>query len=112
MGNFTFIICAFYTNAIHWIEAHMMPCWFKSIFNVNCPGCGFQRSAIELLKGNIVLSFKLYPALIPLLFYIVFLFFDKKYQYKFSRKITLYGLTSIFITILISYIIKLNYQNF
>jgi hypothetical protein len=29
--------------------------------------CGFQRSVIELLKGNILESFILFPALIPLL---------------------------------------------
>lgn len=107
----TLSIFIFYTNAIHWLEAHLMPCWFKTVFHVECPGCGFQRSVIELLKGNFIISFKLYPALIPLLLYIGFLFLNKKYHYKFSQKITFYGLIAIFSIILISYIIKLNYQN-
>ena len=107
----TVSIFIFYADAVRWLEGHLMPCWFKNVFHVACPGCGFQRSMVELFKGNILLSFKLYPALLPLLFYIVFLVLDKKYQFKFSQKITFYGLVSIFIIILTSYIIKLNYQN-
>lgn len=45
----------------------MLPCFYKQITGIDCPGCGMQRSFIELLKGNVVASLKLYPAL-PLVF--------------------------------------------
>lgn len=48
-----------------WLEAHMVPCAYKSLFGVECPGCGMQRSLVQLLKGNVRESFALYP---PLLF--------------------------------------------
>ena len=39
---------------IDWLEHHLFPCFFKSHFGMECPGCGMQRSLISLLKGNIV----------------------------------------------------------
>ncbi|MBL0144496.1 MAG: DUF2752 domain-containing protein [Chitinophagaceae bacterium] len=41
---------------------------FKQVTHFDCPGCGFQRSSIELLKGNVIDSFWLYPPLMPILF--------------------------------------------
>ncbi len=52
----------------HWLENHMMPCFYKQISGIDCPGCGMQRSFIELLRGNFIASFKMYPALLPVLF--------------------------------------------
>lgn len=46
----------------------MMPCFYKQISGIDCPGCGMQRSFIELLRGNFIASFKMYPALLPVLF--------------------------------------------
>ncbi len=42
----------------------MMPCALKSIFGIDCPICGFQRSLVLLLQGNVIESFKIYPPLI------------------------------------------------
>ena len=53
---------------IHWLENHLMTCPYKAISGVDCPGCGMQRSFIELLKGNVSESMHLYPALIPTMF--------------------------------------------
>lgn len=43
----------------------MLPCLFKTYFGFDCPGCGAQRSVYALLKGNLLESLALYPALIP-----------------------------------------------
>ena len=59
---------------IEWLESHLRTCSFKEIFGIDCPGCGLQRSFIELLKGNIMESISLYPALSPILFMFLFLF--------------------------------------
>lgn len=52
----------------NWLENHMMPCFYKRVSGIDCPGCGMQRSFIELLKGDFYESFKMYPALLPVLF--------------------------------------------
>ena len=71
-----------FSKLIEWIEEHSQPCFYKEHFGFECPGCGFQRAFIELLKGNIWESFKLYPALIPLFFLIVLLLFHLKFRFK------------------------------
>ena len=54
-------------NIIGWLEQHQLPCIFKKLTHFDCPGCGFQRSFVALLQGNMVESFKIYPALFPIL---------------------------------------------
>ncbi|WP_316816986.1 DUF2752 domain-containing protein [Pedobacter nyackensis] len=44
-----------------------LPCPFKVLTGLDCPGCGFQRSFVALLKGQWQESFHLYPATVPLL---------------------------------------------
>ena len=48
-------------TATGWLEQHMFTCPSKKMFLLDCPGCGLQRSLLALLKGDIVLSWKLYP---------------------------------------------------
>lgn len=50
---------------VDWLEQHLFPCFFKSHFGMECPGCGMQRSLIALLKGNITESIHYHAALIP-----------------------------------------------
>jgi hypothetical protein len=45
----------------------MLPCAYKSLFGIDCPACGFQRSFWSLMEGNFIDSFELYPPLIPVL---------------------------------------------
>lgn len=52
---------------ISWLQGHLLPCPFKYITGIDCPGCGFQRSLLALLKGDIHQSFLLYPPTMPLL---------------------------------------------
>jgi len=55
-------------NLIQWVQGHMFPCLYKQMFGISCPMCGFQRSVIELLKGNIAESIYHFPALLPVIF--------------------------------------------
>ena len=48
-------------------DIFFLPCPFKWLFGLDCPGCGFQRSLLALLKGHWQESFNLYPATVPLL---------------------------------------------
>lgn len=76
---------------------------------MDCPGCGFQRSGIALLKGNVSESLQLYPALIPMLAFFIFLFLNQKFRFINSIKTVKTGIASIFIIILVSYIFKLTF---
>ncbi len=58
---------------VDWLEKRQLPCTYKSVLGVECPGCGMQRAFIALLRGDFVGSLKLYPALIPTMVMLVFL---------------------------------------
>jgi hypothetical protein len=94
-------------SIINWLQQHQLPCIFKKVTHFDCPGCGFQRSFIELLKGDVGESFRLYPALMPMLLFFTFLILNNKFYIASSTKITKIGIASIFIIILVSYIIKI-----
>lgn len=91
-----------------WLKGHLLPCPFKFITHIDCPGCGFQRSLIALFQGNIQQSFNLYPPTIPLL--IAFLYFAISGKFKLDNN-TGKGKKIIFIIaatiVTVSYIIKL-----
>ena len=48
-------------------DIFLIPCPFKYLTNLDCPGCGFQRSVLALIQGNFTQSFHLYPPTIPFL---------------------------------------------
>ncbi len=92
----------------NWLQHHMMTCYYKQLSGIDCPGCGMQRSFIQLLQGHLQESFISYPALLPVLFTLsltgVHLIFELKYgatAIKYSFILTV-GIVTI------SYILKLN----
>lgn len=66
---------------IDWLEHHLIPCFFKSTFGMECPGCGMQRAFIALLKGDLASSLQYHPALIPFVFTIVALLIQLKVKH-------------------------------
>lgn len=69
----------------NWLSTHMLPCFFHRFFGMDCPFCGFQRSFIALLQGDIGESVTLFPVLIPLLItgiVSIFYFFFHNYAMK------------------------------
>ncbi len=62
-------------------EQYMIPCPFKIITGIPCPGCGSQRAVSEIINGNILYSFEAYPPLIPILLMILFLFLHLKFDF-------------------------------
>lgn len=59
-----------------------MKCLWKETFGFDCLMCGFQRSFIHLIQGDVIASFKMYPPLIPLLFVVVFTFMHLLFKFK------------------------------
>ncbi len=74
----------------------MLSCWFKENTGLECPGCGVQRSFLQLTQGNIVESFELYPALLPFILLILFSGLHLIFGFKFGPKVivSLFGLTA------------------
>jgi len=54
-------------------DIFLFPCAYKSLFGIECPICGFQRSFIYLLEGRFSDSFHMYPPLIPFLLFLIIL---------------------------------------
>lgn len=69
-------------SIINWLEQHLGTCYFHKYIGIQCPGCGFQRAFIELLKGNLTDSLKLYPALIPIIIMFLLLGIHLKFNLK------------------------------
>ncbi|MFN5182884.1 MAG: DUF2752 domain-containing protein [Bacteroidota bacterium] len=85
----------------------MLPCAFRSVFGVDCLGCGFQRSLTLLLKGQFIESVAMYPALIPFILFVLlllsFLFTKRKLNNKW---VYISGSVVLFI-IVFHYILKI-----
>ncbi len=62
-----------------WLENNLLPCAYKSLFGIDCPACGIQRSLISLLKGDLQESFFIYP---PLVFVLLGMFLGVLYFLK------------------------------
>ena len=69
-------------KVIEWLESHQQACFYKKYLGIECPGCGMQRSFIELLKGEFYESFIMFPALIPTIILILSLIFHLIFKFK------------------------------
>jgi hypothetical protein len=67
------------------LEKYMLPCLSKTLFGMECLGCGFQRGFLLLLQGDFGDAFKMYPAIFTTLLFLGILglyFIDKNRNYK------------------------------
>ena len=85
----------------------MLPCLSKQITGMDCPGCGIQRSISLLLEGEIVQSFLMYPALLPIITLFSYLALDFFIDIKASERNKLLLTFFTLGTVLISYAIKM-----
>ncbi|MBN2756442.1 MAG: DUF2752 domain-containing protein [Bacteroidales bacterium] len=92
---------------IKWLESNMGTCPYNYYFGIDCPGCGMQRAAIELIKGNVLESLQLYPALIPTIVMFVFLIFHIFLKFKDGATILKYLFFFTVSIVVISYIVKI-----
>ncbi|MDR2057047.1 MAG: DUF2752 domain-containing protein [Dysgonamonadaceae bacterium] len=85
----------------------MLTCPSKHFFYLDCPGCGFQRSIIALLEGDVLQSFRLYPATIPIIFCFIFTGLHIKFDFKEGAAIVKGLFIFCVIIIVIFYIYKI-----
>lgn len=71
------------------LEDYMLPCLWKQTLNIDCMGCGMQRSISLILKGDFISAFWMYPAIYTLIFMFAFLLLHLKFQFKNGHRIIL-----------------------
>jgi hypothetical protein len=64
-----------------------LPCPFKYVTGIDCPGCGFQRSVVALIQGDLHQSFLLYPPAIPLLLFFAYGIADRLFKLDNKKEI-------------------------
>lgn len=92
------------------MEDYMLPCMNKTIFGVDCMGCGTQRAFHLLLQGEFVEAFKMFPAIYTLILFAIVLFLhfiDKKRNYL--KLISLLAIVNG-ILMIINYFYKINFN--
>ncbi|WP_108172194.1 DUF2752 domain-containing protein [Christiangramia gaetbulicola] len=65
----------------------MLPCLNKSLFGIDCTGCGAQRAAVLLFRGEFLQAFHMYPAIYSLAILLLFLLFNLFIKFKFDYNI-------------------------
>lgn len=88
-------------------EILLFPCAYKQLFGVDCPVCGFQRSFLLLLRGNVRESFFMYPALVPALALVVFFVVHLISKKTVGKSFLLNYGAVVLALIMVSYIAKL-----
>lgn len=89
------------------LDDYMIPCLNKKFFGFECMGCGLQRSAALILKGEFVEAFFMYPAIYSIIALFGFIVLNHFKNFKFGNKIIIIlALLNVFI-IVGSYFLKL-----
>ncbi len=107
MRSIVILFVASEKGVLAWLKTHLLVCPIKQYTGFDCPGCGFQRSVLALFEGNLITSFKLYPATIPLIALLIFTVVHLKFDLKhgaFFIKILYIGISLI---IVFNYIYKI-----
>jgi hypothetical protein len=90
------------------LEKLMIPCLWKSIFHIDCPGCGLQRSVFLLFRGDLAESLRMYWATIPILLMLIFLAFHIKFHFAKGNRILVWMYCGNAVLIICHYIYKLS----
>jgi Protein of unknown function (DUF2752) len=94
-------------NIADWLERNALACSFKKNLGITCPGCGLQSSFIALLRGDLWLSLKLYPATLPILFTFVFTALHLIFKFKHGAAIIKWSFGTSAALMLLNFIFKI-----
>jgi hypothetical protein len=104
------VLCSHLNINIQWLHNYLLPCPFKYLTGIDCPGCGFQRSVLALMRGDIHQSFILYPPAIPLILVLLWGLANKLMGLDNQRHIVKKNMFILMAaTIIVSYAIKLTH---
>ena len=85
----------------------MLACPYQTYFNMDCMGCGIQRSFIALLKGDLLESIIYYPALIPMLLMFSFLIAHLVFKFKHGAAWLKYQFLFVITIVVVNFVVKL-----
>ncbi|MGK9128168.1 DUF2752 domain-containing protein [Olivibacter jilunii] len=91
-------------SGIDWLQHHLLPCPFKWLTGIDCPGCGFQRALLLLFQGRWQASIVQYPPTIPLLLLGLFFLLKNRYFKKNEKLATV-------LSCLVGFLIITSYLN-
>jgi|GEM_PF-6285444 len=67
------------------LQDHMLPCISKRVFDMECPGCGLQRSIAFLISGDFIAAFNMYPAIFTLIPLFIIVAVNKLVPFKHAQ---------------------------
>lgn len=79
------------------------------MFGIDCPGCGFQRSIVNLIKGDFTEAYHSYPAIYTIILLFLVLIISSVFKWKKRKKVLLSLVYVNAIIIIVSYCIKMSY---
>lgn len=85
----------------------MIECSWKAWFGVECLTCGFQRSLELLLKGELMDSFLMFPATIPLIMTFAIAFLHVLFKFRNGANLVLFLFSLTAVLIVVNFSIKL-----
>ena len=91
------------------LDDFMLPCLNKTLFGIDCLGCGIQRSISLIFQGQFVAAYKMYPAIFTLFILAVFLIFNLFIKFKYDYKIKMGLIILNVIIVVISYLFKITH---
>lgn len=91
------------------LDDFMLPCLNKTLFGVDCLGCGIQRSISLIFQGQFVAAYKMYPAIFTLFILAIFLIFNLFIKFKHDYKIKMGLIILNVIIVVISYLFKITH---
>lgn len=68
-------------SMLQWLQDNAPDCFFKSMFGIDCPGCGMTRAFFALIRGNLMESLSYNPGLIPFLITVTALLIQLKLKH-------------------------------
>ncbi len=85
----------------------MIPCMNKTLFGIDCLGCGTQRAIVLIFRGDFAGAFHMFPAIYTTLLLVFFIFLNLIQKSKNYNKLII-GLAIVNVVIMIfSYIYKI-----
>ncbi len=91
------------------IDNYMLPCLNKTLFGVECLGCGIQRSISLIFQGQFAAAYKMYPAIYTLIILVLFLIFNFFIKFKHGYKVKMSLIFINVIIIVVSYLLKITH---
>lgn len=93
------------------LDNYMLPCLNKTLFGVECPGCGMQRSLALVSQGQFTAAYNMYPAIYTLFVLALFLVFNLFVKFKHDYKIKMGLIILNVVIVVVSYVFKITHLN-